>query len=601
MGQSTPDNALMPLISRQNYFRLGNLTVASLLVATAALGEPPEAGLNRNPGTPWPAADALGRVLPGAQETGGSRSNRCVGIFYFLTHELTGPDLPNDLSRILPQDPDILQKPNSPMWGSGDYYWGEPLYGYYNSKDPWVLRRHARLLSDAGVDTVIFDTTNRRTYRDVYMEICKIWMAIRREGGRTPQICFMVNTEAGATAQEIYQDLYQPGLYRDLWFLWQGKPLLICDPAEASPEVAKFFTLRKAHWPFELVNTHNEWHWESAFPQVYSYDVDSGKPEQVNVAVAQNLRAADGKVTNMSEGNARGRSFHDGKQSISPGSVNYGYNFAEQWQRALQLDPPFVMVTGWNEWTAGKFSRPGLPVVFVDQYDEEFSRDIEPVTGLHNDNYYYELVANVRRYKGALPVPAASAPETINVSGDFSQWRAVAPAYTVEAPDREPRDFGSGALHYQNASARNELTLMKVARDEANLYFYARTISPLTPATSTNWMWLLIDVDQNPHTGWAGFDYIVNRQADAEGKFWLEKNVGGWNWQKVAPTTWRAMGNELQVSIPRRALGLKSGETKTAIDFKWADNLQHPGEVMDFYLSGDVAPEGRFSYRYNGD
>ena len=32
--------------------------------------------------------------------------------------------------------------------------------------------------------------------------------------------------------------------------------------------------------------------------------------------------------------------------------------------------------------------------------------------------------------------------------------------------------------------------------------------------------------------------------------------------------------------------------------FKWADNLQKAGNIMDFYLSGDVAPEGRFQYRY---
>jgi hypothetical protein len=57
-------------------------------------------------------------------------------------------------------------------------------------------------------------------------------------------------------------------------------------------------------------------------------------------------------------------------------------------------------------------------------------------------------------------------------------------------------------------------------------------------------------------------------------------------------------GNQLQFAVPRRALGLKSGETKTAIDFKWADNLQHPGDVMDFYVSGDVAPGERFNYRY---
>jgi hypothetical protein len=36
-------------------------------------------------------------------------------------------------------------------------------------------------------------------------------------------------------------------------------------------------------------------------------------------------------------------------------------------------------------------------------------------------------------------------------------------------------------------------------------------------------------------------------------------------------------------------------------DFKWADNLQHPCDVMDFYISGDVAPEGKFNYRCDGE
>jgi hypothetical protein len=27
----------------------------------------------------------------------------------------------------------------------------------------------------------------------------------------------------------------------------------------------------------------------------------------------------------------------------------------------------------------------------------------------------------------------------------------------------------------------------------------------------------------------------------------------------------------------------------------------HPGDIIDFYLSGDVAPEGRFKYRYSSD
>jgi hypothetical protein len=31
------------------------------------------------------------------------------------------------------------------------------------------------------------------------------------------------------------------------------------------------------------------------------------------------------------------------------------------------------------------------------------------------------------------------------------------------------------------------------------------------------------------------------------------------------------------------------------------DNQQSPGDAMDFYLSGDVAPEGWFNYRYRAD
>jgi hypothetical protein len=45
-------------------------------------------------------------------------------------------------------------------------------------------------------------------------------------------------------------------------------------------------------------------------------------------------------------------------------------------------------------------------------------------------------------------------------------------------------------------------------------------------------------------------------------------------------------------------LGLKNGHGAVKLDFKWADNLQHPGDIMDFYLDGTVAPEGRFNFRY---
>lgn len=584
---------------RASFASLIGLALSGCALAPSATDAPLTPATAINPGTPWPATDALNRTLPTATQSPGLRPNRTVGIFYFLWHErdLTEPAF--NIAHILAKDPDILKKPNSPLWGPArtQYYWGEPLYGYYNTLDPWVIRRHATLLADAGIDTVIFDTTNRRTYRDAYLKICEVWSQIRREGGRTPQICFMVNTKAGETADELFKDLYQPGLYPNLWFRWLDKPLLICDPKMASPEVKKFFTLRKAHWPFTQVNTQNAWHWEATYPQVYSYDTDPKIAEQVNVSVAQNLRISDGKVVNMSDGDARGRSFHAGGRDIAPGAVNQGHNFAEQLRRAQELDPPFMMITGWNEWTAGKFSRPGKPVVFVDQFDQENSRDIEPVTGLHHDHYYYQLVAGVRRYKGQLPLPAASAPTTLNSAAGFAQWRDVSPAFTDHAFDDDHREFGQGARRYVNTSGRNDLAVMKVARDATHVYFYAQTRRPLTASTDANWMLLLLDTDQKRTTGWEGYDWVVNRSIDGR-ETWLERNTGGWTWEKVTKVQLTISGSELMLAIPRAALGLPAGDALT-LDFKWWDNPQKSGDLMDVYVSGDAAPEGRFNYRYS--
>lgn len=577
------------------FSKFSTLALAGFLIGTTTLGQ--STLWPGNPGLPWPATDALGRTLPTAPEAKGPQTGRSVGMFYFITHGKELAELPGDLSKILPQDPDILKKPDSPLWGRhSSYYWGQPLFGYYNSMDPWVLRRHAALLADAGIDTIIFDTTNRATYSKVYLKLCEVWSQIRKEGGRTPQICFMVNTRAGETAQELYQTLYQPGLYKELWFMWQGRPLLICDPKEASPEVREMFTLRAAHWPFTLVNTENRWHWESTYPQVFSYDKSPTNVEEVNVAVAQNLRDEDGKVTNMSEGKARGRSFHDGKKDTSPGAVNHGYNFAEQWKRALELDPPFVMVTGWNEWTAGKYGRPNAPVVFVDQFDQEYSRDIEPVAGLHNDNYYYQLVSNVRRYKGVPPLPQASPLKTIYLKDGFAQWAEVRPEFADHVFDNDHRDFGRGAVHYETTSGRNDFVKMKVAVDAGYIYFYAQTREPITPSMDPNWMWLLIDIDRDAKTGWEGYDFMVNHSVDG-GETWLERNAGDWKWVKVAKFPFVVRGNELMFALPRAALGLKR-EDKVSLDFKWWDNAQKAGDILDTYVSGDAAPDGRFNYRY---
>lgn len=569
----------------------------------------PAAAPHFNPGVPWPATDALGRALPVAGDTGPLRTDRFVGIFYFTwqsTEVRSGkPDgRPYDVAEILAADADAVKKPGSPLWGPVGVYhfWSEPLVGYYANDDAWVLRRHAQWLADAGVDTLIFDATNAQTYRNIYLALCAVFEQVRREGGRTPAIAFMVNTAAGDTADRLCRELYQPGTHRDLWFHWQGRPLLLCDPAEARPEWRDFFTLRRAHWPFTMTNTPYAWHWEATYPQPYGFTDDPARPEQVNVSVAQNLRQEDGQVTNMSDGNARGRSFHRGRLDPTPGSVNLGLNFQEQWQRAFDLDPPFVMVTGWNEWIAGRWGKPDGPLVFVDQLDQQFSRDIEPMRGGHGDNYYLQLVANVRRFKGTASLPAASPPITEELHPGGAAWDSVRPVFADASGDTQTRDHrGVLKLHYANRTGRNDLVTCRVARDRSRISFLARTREPLSPASDPAWMWLLIDADTNHATGWEGYDFIVNRTPAGPGETWIEKHTSGWGWVPVARVPLRTSANGLQLDLPRTALGLAPDRTAVALDFKWLDNPQHPGDILDAYVSGDAAPDGRFNYRYLAD
>ena len=54
-------------------------------------------------------------------------------------------------------------------------------------------------------------------------------------------------------------------------------------------------------------------------------------------------------------------------------------------------------------------------------------------------------------------------------------------------------------------------------------------------------------------------------------------------------------GNRMEIRIPRALLNL-SGSLD--FEFKWSDNMQDEGNIMDFYSNGDVAPGGRFNFVY---
>lgn len=360
------------------------------------------------------------------------------------------------------------------------------------------------------------------------------------------------------------------------------------------------FTFRKPQPDYFIGSSGpDQWGWLEVHPQ-HAFTNAAGQVEEVTVGVAQN--ALDGKLSVLSNPRAHGRSFHGGQQPGPEGQDFTGRNFTEQWQRAFALDPPCVFVTGWNEWIAGRFRRPSgfygdAPVTFVDQFSREYSRDIEPMRGGHGDTFYYQLVANVRRFKGARALPSV-APQAIRVDGEFGDWAAVTPEFRDDVGDpvrRDHRGWGQDT-RYVNDTGRNDLVAAKVSFDERNVYFYVRTREPLTPATERNWMLLFLNTDGNATNGWLGYDFVVNRVGLTERRTRLERHAGeGYRWSTPVEVAWRRGERELELAIPRAVLGLNT--LPATIDFKWADNLQQTGEWSDFTLHGDAAPNDRFNYR----
>ena len=78
----------------------------------------------------------------------------------------------------------------------------------------------------------------------------------------------------------------------------------------------------------------------------------------------------------------------------------------------------------------------------------------------------------------------------------------------------------------------------------------------------------------------------------------LEKNTGDWTWRRAGSVRYKVKGCEMELAIRRSDLGLRDASKPLHLEFKWADNMQHPGQIEDFALNGDAAPNGRFNYVY---
>lgn len=546
----------------------------------------------------WVATDALGRTLPGYDECGPAREDRTVGLFYFLWLGQHGTRGPFDITQLLKADP------KDPAWGppGAFHHWGQSELGYYVSDSEYVIRKHVSMLNDAGIDTLIFDVTNAFTYEKVYLKLCEIYQQLRREGHRTPKICFLTHSSARRTIETLYRDFYAKKLYPELWFYWKGKPLILGGVDDPPEEIAAFFTIRDC-WAW----THGQdtWQWLDHPRHRYGWHESPEEPEELAVSVAQH------PTTNI------GRSYCNGIQPETneyglTGTEHLGLYFDEQWQRALKVDPEFIFITGWNEWVAqrfvvqdgnsgqkllGRVLEPGESF-FVDAYNQEYNRDIEPMKNGHTDNTYYQMISGIRKYKGLRQSPMAEREYPIAIDGRFGDWESVQPEFRDTLGDTEHRDEAGwgNAGRYVNTTGRNDMVTLKVATDGNNICFYAETAQPLTPHTGAHWMLLFVDADRDSTTGWNGYDYLVNSEPVSDRRTSVHRFGGDGAWHKTEIVDFRYRGNRMEIVIPRSTLGMTEGAM--AFDFHWADNVQDLDNMIEFALNGDSAPNRRFNYRF---
>ena len=517
-------------------------------------------------------------------------------------------------------------------------YWGEPMYGFYQVEDEWVVRKHVELFINAGLDFICFDCTNNDFYQAAAKAVLDVLLEYAEMGYDVPRAMFMTNSDSTLMTENIYNAFYRRDTYDAVWFYGNGdKPWIISSYAGSDANILDRFYFKPAQWPNRFYNENGfpwiSWHYpqETYTDRENDYTIMSVSVSQhtgiggslsdagvtgINFSISglfapynydtlsDSLKARVSSETATKYYNynwGRGYSHETGSNDYDSALANV--NFEEQWDSALQNeDVNLVFVTGWNEWIAQKQSKDPLLGssygYFVDTFSTEFSRDIEMMNGGYLDNCYLQLVANIREYKGVGYGTQVTRNATVAKGTDLfdlSNWSA-APVYKDLVGETEPRAArGAGGNYYTNDTGRNDIQEVRVASDEEYVYFLVAAAEDITAkeAADTRWMNVFIGIE-GAEGGWNGLQYVVNRSLDGTTAS-LDKIENG-AYASVGTAATVVSGRYMLVQVAKRSLGIEGDEF--GIVFKVTDNLQKDFDVTDLYTNGDAAPIGRINYSY---
>ncbi len=574
------------------------------------------------------ATDDFGRSFGAAD----GYNDNVVGIFYFLW--LNQAANTNTVEKYIADGlaEDTLTSQDG--FGTPKFtWWGEPMYGYYQVEDKWVVRKHVELFINAGLDFICFDTTNNSHYSSAARAVLDVLLEYQKLGYDVPKAMFMTNSDSPGRIEAIYGDFYRRDTYDSIWFTGNGdKPWIIGSSPSSDAEIMDRFYFKRSQWPNAPIREDAfpwiSWKWpqETYYDAENNYDIvsvsvsqhvgDSGvcdfslsgvcsplvfstlsQGARQRVQYARHAATAEEAATYYYNANwGRGYTHDTAKNDADRALENH--NFEEQWQSVYERDGiNLVFVTGWNEWIAQRQTGDGVLGEeygrFIDTFDMEFSRDIEMMNGGYLDNCYLQLVKNVRQYKSTGSSKTAYA----DVSSDLTMlenWKD-APAYADLVKETEARDHrGAGDNVYRNSTGRNDIREVRVATTSDSVCFLVTTESDITAreAGDTRFMnlWLGIEGQQG---GFNGLQYVINRTASG-GKASVDR-IGNGSFTKIGDAEVIIDGRCMFVKVPKSLLGVSGA---FGLQFKVTDNLQKDFDITDLYTNGDCAPIGRINYSY---
>jgi hypothetical protein len=539
--------------------------------------------------------DHFGRSFSGI---GGYKDKKQVGIFYWPwigqpyasgVYDATKISaMPNGLKLLY--DFKYLNDSISPNGQA--HFWGEPLWGYYNSADEWVIRKQMKMLTTAGIDFIAFDLTNRITYREVYERVFRVIEDMMTQGANPPRVVFYTHSRSFATTWELFESLYKPGLYSSAWYKVGGKPMIIAytktedDIAEAlsrkdssykpvpySKEIEEFFYFKKPQWPFDPVYPDGFPWVEWSFPQPLHGNI-------MSVTVASHPKVPMSRSVTSGWENW-GRGWDPAAKKNKSEDVDQGAFFQTQWDHAIKTDPDTVFVGGWNEWIA--YKQPfGDEYMLCDAANREFSRDIEPMRGGYEDAFYIQLIKNVRKYKGL-------------ADDNKSSSKAVYINSNITEKGRD--NYGATQkIHYKLPAPANVIKDVRVSHDKSSFYFHVSTVDTyIQSGEPGKGLHLLIGKNEPALKGWNSYEYLI--ETETEGKsaniYKLGKN---YNKELVGKAGFSIKGTNVQIKVPRNSV--QALKNIYQLYFKVADGINKPSDIMEYYVSGIALPMGRLSYLY---